>query len=63
MHAKFRELLYEETRNQDTTVYAKSSEIMHSKCVSTSAGNTITNYLISKEISTLAVCGNTKAEA
>jgi hypothetical protein len=33
------------------------------KCVSSSAGNTVTNYLVSKEISTLAVCGNTKAEA
>jgi hypothetical protein len=43
-------------------VYKKSSKRMHSKHVS-SAGNEITNYLVSKEISTLALCGNTKAEA
>jgi len=60
---KFRKPLHEETWNQATTVYTNSSKRMHSKCVSSWAGNTITNYLVSKEISTLALCGNTKAEA
>jgi hypothetical protein len=44
-------------------VYTKSTKRIHSKCVSLSAGNKITKYLVSKEISTLTLCGNTKAEA